>query len=226
MMMFFYPNKKKIYYDDEKKKKILNDIYKAPKDEDMYDKINSIKLKKDKKKLRNYQYYFLKLVKHNIHEKYYEDLRNKFTEIRNIADKKYKTNFKFIKEIEKNEEKVIKSINKTYESFMKFSSRKTISKLLNKKGESKLDLPQIKFEKIINTDLVSPSPVGKENQKSEKSTLISLSENKNMNRTSIKIKKKSLFNMNNINSFSYNKNNIMKTSPKTFTKFKFFKDKI
>ena len=47
-----------------------------------------------------------------------------------------------------------------------------------------------------------------------------------MNRTSIKIKKKSLFNMNNINSFSYNKNNIMKTSPKTFTKFKFFKDKI
>ena len=222
----FLSKQKKIYYDDEKKKKILNDIYKAPKDEDMYDKINSIKLKKDKKKLRNYQYYFLKLVKHNIHEKYYEDLRNKFTEIRNIADKKYKTNFKFIKEIEKNEEKVIKNINKTYESFMKFSSRKTISKLLNKKGESKLDLPQIKFEKIINTDLASSSPIKKENHKNEKSTLISLSENKNMNRTSIKIKKKSLFNMNNINSFSYNKNNIMKTSPKTFTKFKFFKDKI
>ena len=219
----FLSKQKKIYYDDEKKKKILNDIYKVPKDEDMYDKINSFKLKKDKKKLKNYQYYFLKLVKHNINDKYYDDLRNKFNEIRNIAEKKYKTNFKFIKEIEKNEEKVIKNINKTYENFMKFSSRRTISKLLNKIGESKIDLPQIKFEKIINNDI---SPIKKENQKNEKSTLISLSENKNMNRTSIKIKKKSLFNINNINSFSFNKNNIMKTSPKTFTKFRFSKDKI
>ena len=218
----FLSKKKKIFYDEEKKKKILNDVYKVPKDEDMYEKINSIKLKKDQKKLRNYQYYFLKLVQNNINDKYYEDLKNKFSEIRNIAEKKYKTNFKFIKEIEKNEEKVIKNINKTYENFMKFSSRKTIRKLLYKIGESKIDLPQIKFEKIINNDI---SPIKKENQ-NEKSTLISLSENKNMNRTSIKIKKKSRFNMNNINSFSYNKNNIMKTSPKTFTKFKFFKDKI
>ena len=46
-----------------------------------------------------------------------------------------------------------------------------------------------------------------------------------MNRTSIKIKKKSIYNMNNITSFSYNKN-MMKTSPKTFNKIKFFRDKI
>ena len=31
----FLSKQKKIYYDDEKKKKILNDIYKAPKDEEV-----------------------------------------------------------------------------------------------------------------------------------------------------------------------------------------------
>ena len=219
----FLSKKKRIYYDDEKKKQILKDVYRVPKDEDMYDKIKSIKLKKDKKKLKTYQYHFLKLVKNNIHDKYYEDLKDKFNEIRNIAEGKYKTNFKFIKEIEKNEEKVIKDINKTYENFMKYSSRRNVRKILNKLGESKIDLPQIKFEKIIDNETISSTK--KENQRSEKNSLISLSENKNMNRTSIKIKKKSLFNMNNINSFSYNKNKMV-TSPKTFTKFKFFRDKI
>ena len=219
----FLSKKKRIYYDDEKKKQILKDVYRVPKDEDMYDKIKSIKLKKDKKKLKTYQYHFLKLVKNNIHDKYYEDLKDKFNEIRNIAEGKYKTNFKFIKEIEKNEEKVIKDINKTYENFMKYSSRRNVRKILNKLGESKIDLPQIKFEKIIDNETISSTK--KENQRSEKNSLVSLSENKNMNRTSIKIKKKSLFNMNNINSFSYNKNKMV-TSPKTFTKFKFFRDKI
>ena len=219
----FLSKQKKIYYDDEKKKKILNDIYKAPKDEDMYDKIKSIKLKKDKKKLKTYQYHFLKLVKNNIHHKYYEDLKDNVNEIRNIAEGKYKTNFKFIKEIEKNEERVIKDINKTYENFMKYSSRRNVRKILNKLGESKIDLPQIKFEKIIDNETISSTK--KENQRSEKNSLISLSENKNMNRTSIKIKKKSIYNMNNITSFSYNKN-MMKTSPKTFNKIKFFRDKI
>ena len=81
-----------------------------------------------------------------------EDKKNELPdeELFAIVEKEYNEIFKKCDSIEeKNEEKVIKSINKTYESFMKFSSRKTISKLLNKKGESKLDLPQIKFEKII-----------------------------------------------------------------------------
>ena len=219
----FLSKQKPIFFDDEKKKQILKNVYRFPKDEDIYDKINLIKLKKDKKKLKNYQYHFLKIVQHNINDKYYEDLRNKFNEIRNLAEGKYKTNFKFIKEIEKNEEKLIKNINKTYENFMKYSTQRNIRKILNKPGRSKIDLPQIKFEKIINTDSISP--IKKENYKNKKNNFISFSENKNMNRTSIKIKKKSIYNMNNITSFSYNKN-MMKTSPKTFNKIKFFRDKI
>ena len=219
----FLSKQKPIFFDDEKKKQILKNVYRFPKDEDIYDKINLIKLKKDKKKLKNYQYHFLKIVQHNINDKYYEDLRNKFNEIRNLAEGKYKTNFKFIKEIEKNEEKLIKNINKTYENFMKYSTQRNIRKILNKPGRSKIDLPQIKFEKIINTDSISP--IKKENHKNKKNNFISFSENKNMNRTSIKIKKKSIYNMNNITSFSYNKN-MMKTSPKTFNKIKFFRDQI
>ena len=212
----FLSNKKPIFFSNEKKKKILDNIYRVPTAQDMFEKIYNVKRKKDKKKLKNYQFNFLKVVKHNITDKYYEDLKDKFNEIRHIAEGKYKTNFKFIKEVEKNEEKVIKNINQTYENFMKFSKRKKFRNLLSKPGMTKLDLPQIKFEKIINDD--SFSLIKDKINKNRKSNYISLSENKSMNRTSIKYKKKSLFNINN------NNKNILVTSPRTFTKFKYFRN--
>lgn len=214
----FLSNKKPIFFSNEKKKKILDNIYRVPTAQDMFEKIYNVKRKKDKKKLKNYQFNFLKVVKHNITDKYYEDLKDKFNEIRHIAEGKYKTNFKFIKEVEKNEEKVIKNINQTYENFMKFSKRKKFRNLLSKPGMTKLDLPQIKFEKIINDD--SFSLIKDKINKNRKSNYISLSENKSMNRTSIKYKKKSLFNINN------NNKNILVTSPRTFTKFKYFRNSI
>ena len=215
----FLSKNNQIFFSEEKKRKILDNVYKVPTAEDMYEKINMIKNKKDKKKLKNYQYNFLKVVKHNITEKYYEDLRDKFNNIRELAKGRYKTNFKFIKEIEKNEEKVIKDINKTFENFMKYSSRRNIKNILNKPG-SRLDLPQIKFEKIINKEEFEHLKT--KNNQMRKSNFISLSENKSMNRTSIKLKKKSILN---INDFSFNKN-MMKTSPKTFSKFRQSKAKI
>ena len=108
----FLANKKQVFFSNEKKKEILDNIYRIPTAQDMYEKIDNVKRKKDKKKLKNYQFNFLKVVKHNITDKYYEDLKDKFNEIRHIAEGKYKTNYKFIKEVEKNEEKVIKNINR------------------------------------------------------------------------------------------------------------------
>ena len=211
----FLANKKQVFFSNEKKKEILDNIYRIPTAQDMYEKIDNVKRKKDKKKLKNYQFNFLKVVKHNITDKYYEDLKDKFNEIRHIAEGKYKTNYKFIKEVEKNEEKVIKNINRTYENFMKFSKRKKFRNLLSKPGETKIDLPQIKFEKIINED--DFSLIKDKINKNRKSNYISLSENKSMNRTSIKYKKNSLFNIN-------NNKNILVTSPRTFTKFKYFRN--
>ena len=184
----------------------------------MYEKINLIKLKKDKKKLKNYQYNFLKVVKHNITDKHYEELKERFDEIRQIADGKYKNNHKFIREFEKNEEKVIKNINREFESFMKYATRKSIRNILGKSDKSRIDLPQIKFEKIINDDNISL--VKNKIDKKRKSN-ISLSESKNMNRTSIKFIKN---NSNNMSNFNIN-NNLMMISSKRFSKFKNFKDK-
>ena len=98
---------------------------------------------------------------------------------------------------------------------MKFSKRKKFRNLLSKPGETKIDLPQIKFEKIINED--DFSLIKDKINKNRKSNYISLSENKSMNRTSIKYKKNSLFNIN-------NNKNILVTSPRTFTKFKYFRN--
>jgi hypothetical protein len=215
----FLKKKKNIFFDEEKKKNLLDNVYRVPTAEDMYDKINLIKLKKDKKKLKSYQYNFLKVVKHNITDKYYEDLRERFNEIRHIAEGKYKTNYKFIKEIEKDEEKVIKDINRTFENFMEYSKRRSIRNILTKPGRSRIDLPQIKFEKIINEDYTY---IKNKFNKNKKSSFISLSENKRMNRTSFKIKKRSNVFISNFNS---NKN-LMMTTSKRFSKIKFFKDKI
>ena len=215
----FLKKKKNIFFDEEKKKNLLDNVYRVPTAEDMYDKINLIKLKKDKKKLKSYQHNFLKVVKHNITDKYYEDLRERFNEIRHIAEGKYKTNYKFIKEIEKDEEKVIKDINRTFENFMEYSKRRSIRNILTKPGRSRIDLPQIKFEKIINEDYTY---IKNKFNKNKKSSFISLSENKRMNRTSFKIKKRSNVFISNFNS---NKN-LMMTTSKRFSKIKFFKDKI
>ena len=212
----FLNKNNQIFFTDEKKKNILDNVYRVPTAEDMYDKINLIKLKKDRKKLKNYQYNFLKVVKHNITDKYYEDLKEKFSEIRKIAEGKYKNNSRFIKEFEKNEEKVIKNINRDYESFMKYARRKSIRNILGKSKKTRINLPQIKFEKVINVDNLSLL----KNKMNRKSNFISLSESKGMNRTSIKFKKKSFLKLNN---FSSNKNIMASTSSNRFSKFKSYK---
>ena len=217
----FLSKKKNVFFTEEKKKNILDNIYRVSTAEDMYEKINLIKRKKEKKKLKNYQYNFLKVVKHNITDKYYEDLKDRFNDIRQLAEGKYQKNYKYMKEIEKDEERLIKDINKIYERFMKYSKRKNIRNMLTKPGGSRIDLPQIKFEKIINKDIIHSN--SNKYDKSRKSNFISLSDSKRrMNRTSIKIKKKSNIEISN---FSSNKNWMMTTS-KRFSKFRDFRDKI
>ena len=216
----FLNKNKQIYFSEEKKKNILDNVYKPSPDEDMYEKINLIKLKKLHKKLKNYQYEFLKVVKHNINDKYYEDLKDKFNEIRILAEGKYKTNFKFIKDVEKDEEKVIKGINKAFESFIKYARRKSIRGMLKKPGTPNIALPLIKFKKIIDDDIALLLKNKIDNNK--QNIYASFSESKRMTKKNI-----NRINMDNISNFNSNKNiNFMMTTSSKFNKFKNLQDKI
>ena len=214
----FLSKNKNISFSNDKKKEILNNIYRVPTSPDMYEKINSIKAKKDKKKLKNYQFNFLKMVKHNITEKNYEELKERFNEIRQIAEGKYKTNFKYIKELEKDEEKVIENVNKIYKTFEKYFRSINNKNYFENPERTKLRLPSIKFEKVINDD--SLSLIEKKIAKNKKFNIINLSNlspHKNMNRTSIKFNQKRLSSFAN---FTSNKK-IMLTASKRISKFNF-----
>ncbi len=140
---------------DEKKKEILNNIYRVKTSPDFYKKIENIKGKKERKKLKNYQNYFLKLVKHNITNKYYESLKDKFIQIRDVAEGKYNTNYKFIKEMEKNEEDAINNINDICNKYKKYFSHRNINKLFIKSIGPRLKLPKIKFVQIAKKNYFS-----------------------------------------------------------------------
>ena len=140
---------------DERKKEILSNVYRITTAPDFFKRIEVIKGKKDRKKLKNYQNNFLKLVKHNITNKYYESLKDKFCEIREVAEGKYNTNFKFIKEIEKNEENAINNINEICNKYKKYFAHKNLSKLFIKSVGPRLKLPKIKFIQIAKKDYFS-----------------------------------------------------------------------
>ena len=140
---------------NERRKEILDNIYKIKTAPDLYKRIEYVKSKKDRKKLKNYQNNFLKLVKHNITNKYYESLKDKFCEIRDVAEGKYNTNFKFIKEIEKNEENAINNINEICNKYKKYFAHKNMNKLFVKSVGPRLKLPKIKFIKITKKDYFS-----------------------------------------------------------------------
>lgn len=140
---------------DDKKKELLEDIYRVKTSPDFYRRIEIMKGKKDKKKLKNYQNNLLKIVKHNISNKYYESLKDKFSEIREAAEGKYKTNFKFIKEIEKTEENVINNINQICNSYTRYFATKNLNKLFVKSIGPRIKLPQLKFIKMANKDFFS-----------------------------------------------------------------------
>ena len=92
--------------------------------------------------------------------------------------------------------------------------------MLEKPGRSRLDLPLIKFEKIIDKDdmLLFKNKI----EKNRKSNYSNLSEYKRMNKTSIKNR-----NYNNTSNFNSDKNtNLMMTTSSKFSKFKKLKDKM
>ena len=161
---------------DERKKEILENVYRIKTAPDFYKRIKTMKGKKDKKKLKNYQNNFLKIVKYNISNKYYESLKDKFSEIREVAEGKYSTNDKFIKEIEKNEENTINNINEICSRYKRFFATKNINKLFIKSIGPRLKLPKINFVQIAKRNFLSESKKSN-NKLKKKRNLINLKKN-------------------------------------------------
>ena len=187
---FIFEKKYKRQITEEKKKELLDKVYSMKDDPDFYKKIEILKQKKDKKKLKSYQNNFLKIVKCNISDKYYDSLKDKFWEIRELAEGKYKTNLKFLKEIEKNEEGVIKNINKICNYYMKYFETQNFDKYFLKAIGPKITLPKIGFIKMAKKNYFSENE--KINKYKTKQNFISL--RKNMNRTSTRFNKNSFGN--------------------------------
>jgi hypothetical protein len=202
---------------DEKKREILENIYKVKNSPDCFKKIEGVKRKKDKKKLKHYQNNFLKIVKHNITNKYYEALKDKFTEIREEAKGKYDTNFKFLKEIEKNEENIIKNINQLYSSYTRYFAHKNINKIFVKSIGPRIKLPRLKFIKMVNKGFFTENE--KVNNNKNKKNLINM--RKFMNKTCNKINKDPF----GISPNKSNTNRFYSTNYKLFPKYKYFSSK-
>jgi hypothetical protein len=134
---------------EERKKEILDEVYRIKTAPDFYKKIENLKQKKFKKKLKGYQNNFLKLVKYNITDENFDTLKDNFNSIRELAGGKYDTNYRFLKEIEKNEESVIKNNNELYYYYMKYFENKNLKKIFIKPIGPKIKLPYLKFMKII-----------------------------------------------------------------------------
>ena len=201
--------------DEERKKEILDNIYRIKTAPDLNKKIELNKAKKYKRKLKNYQNNFLKLVKHNITNKFYESLKDKFGEIREEAEGKYNTNFKFLKEIEKNEENIVNNINEICSNYRRFFATKNINKLFVKSIGPRLKLPKLEFIQIAKKEFIFED--GKTNKIKKKNL------KKYLNKTNIKFNKEELNSSQNkdifFSSTNYNKFNNLKS--KSLKKFNF-----
>jgi len=172
---------------EERKKEILDEVYRIKTAPDFYKKIENLKQKKFKKKLKGYQNNFLKLVKYNITDKNFDTLKDNFNDIRELAGGKYDTNYKFLKEIEKNEESVIKNINELYSYYMKYFEKKNLKKIFIKPIGPKIKLPYLKFMKIFQKN--------EDKKIKDNSNPKNINLRKNMNKTHNRIHRNSIRNV-------------------------------
>ena len=129
-----------------KNERTLARVYRIP--PEIIDEIQSLKNKKHRYNLRNYQTNLLKLINDTLSKEHAIKLERRFIRLRHSVEKQYETNFDFIREIEQNEEKIIKNINYT-ESYCEKVSNTKYKEFCIKDG---FQLPQIKFDKIIQYD--------------------------------------------------------------------------
>ena len=132
--------------------KILRKIYKSPPKFEM--KLSRIKRQKSTLPLDEYQNILLTTLSGHISRESTIKLGKTFTNLRLSCNKRYETNYNYVKEIEDKEEKIYNRINYREEMFYRIieknkteDKRKKVFVNLN---SIKL-LPKIKFEKVIKS---------------------------------------------------------------------------
>ena len=104
--------------------------------------INSIKKSKQKKKLKEYQNDLLDSIKNVISIYGYDKLRNKLEEIHKYNRYKKRLNYKYIKQLENNEKKIIQDVNKCNKYYLRSKKSKGFIKY-------KFELPPLEFKSVI-----------------------------------------------------------------------------
>lgn len=133
--------------------KILGKIYKSP--PKFEKKLSRIKRQKSNLPLDEYQNILLNTLTGHISRESTIKLGKTFTNLRMSCNKRYETNYNYVKEIEDKEEKIYNRINYREEMFYRIIEKnKTEDKkqrLFVNLNSIKL-LPKIKFEKVIKSN--------------------------------------------------------------------------
>ena len=114
-------------------------------------KVFYLKKKKGKFSLGNYQKLLLRTCEPGLSKDSIKKLNGAFNKLRNSCRQKFDTDYRFIKDIEDEEEKIINRINVSGNVYMNLMSKsidfnKTHSSFRN----NELTLPKIKFRKVMN----------------------------------------------------------------------------
>ena len=114
-------------------------------------KVFYLKKKKGKFSLGNYQKLLLRTCEPGLSKDSIKKLNGAFNKLRNSCRQKFDTDYRFIKDIEDEEEKIINRINVSGNVYVKLMSKsidfnKTHSSFRN----DELNLPKIRFRKVMN----------------------------------------------------------------------------
>jgi len=114
-------------------------------------KVFYLKKKKGKFSLGNYQKLLLRTCEPGLSKDSIKKLNGAFNKLRNSCRQKFDTDYRFIKDIEDEEEKIINRINVSGNVYVKLMSKsidfnKTHSSFRN----NELNLPKIRFRKVMN----------------------------------------------------------------------------
>ena len=114
-------------------------------------KVFYLKKKKAKFSLGNYQKLLLRTCEPGLSKDSIKKLNGAFNKLRNSCRQKFDTDYRFIKDIEDEEEKIINRINVSGNVYVKLMSKsidfnKTHSSFRN----DELNLPKIRFRKVMN----------------------------------------------------------------------------
>ena len=137
----------KTYFDSKGKfmpslldKEIFDCLYKTS--DEYYSNLDLLKKSKRRKKLKDYQNELLYTAKNVISIYGYDKLKRNFEEIEKWNKFKKVLNFRFIKQVETDEKKIIKDVIKQYKNFYK-------SKKFGGKVRFQFKFPKIQFRSVI-----------------------------------------------------------------------------